>query len=427
MHEKRCVNRDGGFVHRQTMEKVPEKPFTWKARLPIPVTGPSFRLLSRMWTGDFMTLGDADNFDMRSEIVNECNTVALGSALISTVMLANMVAMPEFNIVDDLVANSWGTDVAWFFYRSWQPIHLSLITMQVMAMVYCIFVLIALGELTGDMEVRSFSIRIGAKLSGGFVLFLVSLTGYAIWMMLFAIFYNPKTAASICYILIPFMVIVMFIAYLIYLPVLMELYNVKLESRICKPLVLTRKELRSALDAYVRSIGDARQVSPTNFVMFLTEATNEQMQLAFALFCSSQDTLPTSDTAFSLWEDEDHNSWVVKFKSLQGPPRQKIETVVNLAIGGHRGQQEKQAVVTTSDKQLIFLLKDLKVASMGIASVSYMTKRLMDEEIDALYLRLHPSEPADDQASGRQGTRNEERRPAQAAQLAWSQISPSDA
>lgn len=221
MHEKRCVNRDGGFVHRQTMEKVPEKPFTWKARLPIPVTGPSFRLLSRMWTGDFMTLGDADNFDMRSEIVNECNTVALGSALISTVMLANMVAMPEFNIVDDLVANSWGTDVAWFFYRSWQPIHLSLITMQVMAMVYCIFVLIALGELTGDMEVRSFSIRIGAKLSGGFVLFLVSLTGYAIWMMLFAIFYNPKTAASICYILIPFMVIVMFIAYLIYLPVLM--------------------------------------------------------------------------------------------------------------------------------------------------------------------------------------------------------------
>lgn len=60
----------------------------------------------------------------------------------------------------------------------------------------------------------------------------------------------------------------------------------KLESRICKPLVLTRKELRSALDAYVRSIGDARQVSPTNFVMFLTEATNEQMQLVSDMFLS---------------------------------------------------------------------------------------------------------------------------------------------
>eukprot|EP00961_Rhodomonas_salina_P170718 2301835-Rhodomonas_salina.1 len=118
----RSINRDGGLVHLPTMERVSEKPFTWKAQ--IPITMQHARLQLCMWTGAFMTLGDADNFDMREAIVNECNTVALGSALMGTVMIANMVLLPQYDLEDWIIAKDWPESWATFFVNSWQPFHL---------------------------------------------------------------------------------------------------------------------------------------------------------------------------------------------------------------------------------------------------------------------------------------------------------------
>jgi len=183
------------------------------------------------------------------------------------------------------------------------------------------------------------------------------------------------------------------------------LYNVKYEGRSTLPWALTRDQVRAYLAAFSEELhGGPWQISVDNFQRYLVETRQVQHKKAFALYAieqrasSREEPLPrlfAAWLALPLSEQEAYVSRVCGQPELPDAKGEEApERLHRIAQPSHSKKALYEQGMSQEDNAIADFLRKVNDYGLGLADLSAMTKRCIEEEVDELYQRLYPKTQA---------------------------------
>lgn len=239
---------------------------------------PSFCAVSaNIMYGKWLALGDSDIYSecTKESIVNEQTNVAITAALLLTIDFSFFFLVPDMNF-DGMLSSfgySGGSIAAEWFNDATYAISIFYITITCLSMVYCMMMLLVLGEMNKE-ELRDYVRLMGTKMNQGFLLFFIGLTSLALHVGA-TVFLGTKTWGgrmfALCFCGIP----VGFVVMMSLTPMIHNLYKVKLERAKLGPAdhgpcALDAAELRQQLAEFLKVI-NPELLSAENFSQWVKE------------------------------------------------------------------------------------------------------------------------------------------------------------
>jgi hypothetical protein len=172
--ENYFLDRDGSlvFVSTESQKKSPiGKEMKGSALLPWNFAKINYLLLTGRWLQ--MNEFSGSKTSVKDALITENNTVALGAALFCTMQVASFQGYADLDF--ELIQENWGQTFADRFKQCSLPLMLSAGVLSVLSVLYCIMMLMVIGELSGDAEVERLAAKRGVAMNGGFLLFFFSL------------------------------------------------------------------------------------------------------------------------------------------------------------------------------------------------------------------------------------------------------------
>jgi hypothetical protein len=255
------------------------------------ITMPTFCTVSyNMMYGKWLSLGNGDLYSecTKESIVNEQTNVAVTAALLLTIEFAFFFMIPslDFNVLLDNFDYSGGSIAAKWFNDATYAISIFYITVTCLSMVYCMMMLLVLGEMNQE-ELRDYVRIMGTKINQGFLLFFVGLTSLALHVGA-TVFLGTKTWGgrmfALCFCGIPVGIIIMGT----YTPMILNLYKVKLERGLPEklansgPCVSGVAELQQQLDEFLKVI-NPEHLSVENFSQWVKEQHADKRKFSACL------------------------------------------------------------------------------------------------------------------------------------------------
>ena len=262
------LDRDGSLVFVSTTSQKTSpigKEMKGSALLPWNFAKINYLLLTGRWLQ--MNEFSGSKTSVKDALITENNTVALGAALFCTMQVASFQGYADLDF--ELIQENWGQTFADRFKQCSLPLMLSAGVLSVLSVLYCIMMLMVIGELSGDAEVERLAAKRGVAMNGGFLLFFFSLIVIAGYWCLFCLAYTGAPGASAAIFVVFFgLGVGIFLVFPGFMGLLKDLHNVKAETQQqdrtfeIAPLVLEREEIQAYIVRLAGLLGDARMISP---------------------------------------------------------------------------------------------------------------------------------------------------------------------
>lgn len=223
--------------------------------------------------GKWLFLGDYDKAHSgRESIVNEQNNVALISALVLTMQFSFFMAIEGYDwkkVAENIGLTPTADAVEWIKALNYSMSLFSIVT-TFCSMVFAAIMLLIFGELTGESEFTDYVKDVGAKVSGGFGLYMCGMCTFALHGTVFALLNLPNwgprvVVAAFCG--IPVGIIVDSIVMTLLAPSVHSLYKIKLTRQTATlygPVVYSMQELEQLREEFCLLI-NPEYISPTAF------------------------------------------------------------------------------------------------------------------------------------------------------------------
>mmetsp|Transcript_1082 Transcript_1082/g.1735 ORF Transcript_1082/g.1735 Transcript_1082/m.1735 type:complete len:331 (+) Transcript_1082:116-1108(+) len=219
---------------------------------------------------NWLQLGDDEGGDdVRDQVVNEQNNVALTSALMLTIQFALLFYLPDLPWSD--VEEKWGK--TFVNYSLDYSIMFTMVGIAInwLGMVFSIILLLILNELNGPSEITTMIRMLGTKASSGFLMLVLGLIFTAL-VSLYISFIFQREWWNMVVSIVVVLAVCAGLSYWLFGPTFHTLFKVKAISCSTKhpPAVLSAFEVRKSLNDFVQTIG-VEFLSPKALERFVLE------------------------------------------------------------------------------------------------------------------------------------------------------------
>jgi len=228
----------------------------------------ALRLNLLFLTGSFLQMNEHSGckINVKEALVQENSTVAFAAALCLSIQITAWLSWTDNNF--EMIAENWGDDFARTFEQIAIPLQMCFALTNMIAMIYAVLMLLVIGEMSGEAEVESLTVKRGTVgINGAFLMFFISLSGFGIWLLAFSMAYCPTPEARIAFVVI--YVTVLFVTIVCpfpgFLGLLKDLHNVKAETMKhikLQPVVLTRQDVQMYIVKTAKVLKNSRVLSP---------------------------------------------------------------------------------------------------------------------------------------------------------------------
>lgn len=201
---------------------------------------PFFSHLFLMGTGTWLTLGDRDTKDTKSQANNENINVSLVAALMLTIATAHMFAIDEFDWQG--LEERWGKRPAGRMHEVTLALSFVFVTCSVLAMLGSVTMLIVNGELGTEMEASRFAQLMGLRQSMGYQYLMLSLILVGVICIAHSVMFSLDQLATWIW-LGPFVILASTMVLGSIVPAMDALYNVKHAAHTAPPTNLDARDL----------------------------------------------------------------------------------------------------------------------------------------------------------------------------------------
>eukprot|EP00281_Chroomonas_sp_CCMP1168_P017858 CAMPEP_0206221028 /NCGR_PEP_ID=MMETSP0047_2-20121206/5191_1 /ASSEMBLY_ACC=CAM_ASM_000192 /TAXON_ID=195065 /ORGANISM="Chroomonas mesostigmatica_cf, Strain CCMP1168" /LENGTH=460 /DNA_ID=CAMNT_0053643725 /DNA_START=31 /DNA_END=1413 /DNA_ORIENTATION=+ len=233
-------------------------------------------LFLKLPTGKFLDLGSEPGADTLEQTVTGQSNIGLMAALVLTVELDFLFNLPQIREAmfdKSYIGEIMGPEGQRHIYEFFVSTVTCMIALAAVCMIYCVLVVLVVGEMTGKEEVNLLTALMGFRINGSIFLFFANMVVFALDVFLMACVLAETLHTLIITLFVCFSIATVTVG-LFWMPLVQSGYKCKHICHTNPPLHIIREDISSLFSDFVECVRP-ENVAPDTFIDFIAYALQD--------------------------------------------------------------------------------------------------------------------------------------------------------